>query len=104
MGLPTSIQLSLTSDPDRSEAERIRSSMAKGLKRALLKHQAKTYKHDRAKALQAAKEQQAKQRAASNKPGKKKIPKRNSRYIVPFSQDDTILLLGEGTVSTLWPT
>jgi len=77
--------------------------MAKGLRRALLKHQARTYKHDRAKALQATKEQQAKQRAAGNKPGKKKILKRNSRYIVPFNQEDTILLLGEGTVSTLWP-
>ena len=101
LSLATSIQLSLTSDPDRPEAGKKRSRMAKGLRRALLKHQAKAYKHDRAKALQAAKQQQAKQRAAGSKPRNKKTLKGNSKYIVPFNQEDTILLLGEGTVSTL---
>ncbi len=101
MDLAASIQLSLPSDPDRPEAERKSSNMAKGLRRALIKHQAKTYKHDRAKALQAAKQQQTKQRAATNKPRNKRAPKKHSRYILPFNQEDSILLLGEGTGSTL---
>jgi len=74
--------------------------MAKGLRKALLQHQVSTYKHNRAKALQAAKQQQAKQKAASYKPRNKRTPKGHSRYVVPFNQDDSILLLGEGTVST----
>ena len=77
--------------------------MAKGLRRALVKHQAKIHRHDRAKALQAVK---AKQRAAAGnrqrpQNRKKKTVKGHSKYVVPFSQHDSVLLLGEGTPSPL---
>ena len=73
--------------------------MAKGLRSALLKHQAKIHKQDRSKARQAAALQQARQKAASNKPRNKRAPKERNKYIVPFNQEDSILLLGEGNVS-----
>jgi 25S rRNA (uracil2634-N3)-methyltransferase len=76
--------------------------MAKGLRRALLTLQAKGYKQERAKALQAAKQQQAKQKAAGNKPRNNRTPKKNKRYAVPFNQEDSILLLGEGTISIFY--
>jgi hypothetical protein len=78
--------------------------MAKGLRGALLKHQAKVHKQDRAKALQAVKQQQARQKAASNKPRNKKTQKKHGRYVIPFKQEDSVLLLGEGTISTPYKT
>jgi len=77
---------------------------AKGLRRALQKHQAKVYKHDRAKAsLQAAKQKAVAVAGdrSRNKKNKKSVKKESSKYIVPFNQDDSLLLLGEGTLSPL---
>lgn len=84
--------------------------MAKGLRKALVKHQAKVSKLDRAKALQALQTLQrtkAKQKAIEGNRQRprnkmKKAVKKHSNSIVPFNQHDSVLLLGEGTRSPLY--
>src|SRR5260370_38434420 len=62
-------------------------NMAKGLKGALIKLQAKAHKQDRVKALQAAKRQKAaKQKTATNKRRSQKTPARHDKYVAHFNQ------------------